>query len=787
MYRFAADQNLSGGGVAQASPTGRRGLWPALGELGPRPAKRTEGAIAVIGIAGRFPRSSTVEELWERLRAGEDCVVNVPEDRWERTRTFRLPAGCRWGGFIDDFDRFDADFFENDLKAAECTDPQERVLLQVVWHLLERAGYTRRRLQDACDSAVGFYVGAANNDYSHLRAPSSWWVESLLSTLNHGTLANRVSHFLDLRGPSLAVDTFCSSAAVALHMACQALRSGDCKMAIAAGVNLILHPDRFEALRLTRHLATRETSRSFADGDGYIPAEAVGAVLLKPLPQAVDDRDNIIGLITATAVNHGGRAAAFGVPNPDAQAELIESCLRKAGCTPASIGYIEASASGAALGDPLELAALRRVFGKGAIGRHSWPIGSVKSNLGHAEAASGITQLAKVLLQLQHRQMIPSIMTDPPNPRLNWADLPFHLVRDLQEWKPGSGDVGDAVQQPPRRALLNSFGAGGTNVTVLLEEYEPAPVAARGVTCARADGRGNEEVIILSARNRQQLRSQIQQLLQFVSASAELDIADMAYTLQIGREAMSSRVAIVATDREGVIAGLNACLRGDLPEPGALSAEVPVFVGEVAGANLFGAAAAAQRADAGPGTAVDWTEVAREWTRGSSIHWLSLRRERRRPIVLPTYPFNRDRCWAAVLTHHHPGLDSEAASLGPHVGSVRGAAGRLPDRDRAEYVAPRNALEQSLAEIWEEVMGARPIGVRDSFFDVGGDSMLAGLVINRCQEEFGIRVDVSVLLGREATIERLAVATVAALAGAQAGDDGAAAAMIDQVMKGRTQ
>lgn len=786
MYRLAADQNLSGGGVAQASPAGRRGLWPSFGEVGAYPAKRADGAIAVIGVAGRFPRASTVEELWERLRVAEDCVITVPEDRWERSRTFRLPSGCRWGGFIDDFDRFDAAFFENDLKAAECTDPQERVLLQTVWHLLERAGYTRQRLQDACDSAVGFYVGAANNDYSHLRAPSSWWVESLLSTLNHGTLANRVSHFFDLRGPSLAVDTFCSSAAVALHTACQALRTGDCKMAIAAGVNLILHPDRFEALRLTRHLATRETSRSFADGDGYIPAEAVGAVLLKPLTQAVEDSDNIIGVITATAVNHGGRAAAFGVPNPDAQAEVIESCLRKAGWTPASIGYIEASASGAALGDPLELAALRRVFGKSAIGEHSWPIGSVKSNLGHAEAASGMTQLAKVLLQLQHRQLVPSIMTDPPNPRLNWADLPFHLVRDLQEWKATGENVG-AVQQPPRRALLNSFGAGGTHVTILLEEYVPAPASTRSVTGSRADGGGNEEVIVLSARNSGQLRSHIEQLLQFTATSAELDIADMAYTLQIGREAMSSRAAIVASDREGVIAGLKACLLGDLPEAGPVTAEVPVFVGDVAGANLFGGAERARRPTSLAEIPRDPTEIAREWTRGSPVDWSSLRRERRRPMVLPTYPFCRERCWAAVLTHRHPGLEAEMVNFESNIGSVRGAAARLPSRSRAEYVAPRNALEQSLAEIWEEVMGARPIGVRDSFFDIGGDSMLAGLVVNRCQEEFGVRIDVSLLLGREATIERLAVATVAALVGARAGDEGAAQAMIDQVTKGTTQ
>jgi polyketide synthase PksN len=757
----------------------RREFWPSVGHVGASSSRSADGGIAVIGIAGRFPRASTVEDLWERLRDGEDCVGEVPHDRWDRARTFRLANGCRWGGFIDDFDKFDAPFFETDW--AECTDPQGRVLLEVVWHLLERAGYTRGRLLETCGASVGCYVGVTNSDYSHLKAPSSMWLEATVANLNHGYIANRVSHFFDLRGPSIAVDTFCSSAATGLHLACQDLRSGDCKMAIVGGVNLLLHPDRFEYLGATRQLATHQNSRSFADGDGYIPAEAVGAVLLKPLASAVDDADNILGVIRATSVNHGGRTAAFGVPDPDAQAGAIEGCLRKAGLGPSSIGYIEASASGAALADPLEVAALRRVFDRGGAPARRWPIGSVKSNLGHSEAASAMAQLAKVLLQFEHGQLVPSIRTDPPNPRLNWAELPFYLVRDLQKWDRPRADPTRPDTEGPRRALLNSIGGGGTIVSVLLEEYLPARTANalhRAMPVAPS-----AEVIVLSARNPQQLRALIERMLAFVSSST-VDIGDLAYTLQAGREAMKSRMAIVARNRDEVIAGLAACLRSGLQAAGPVEAEVPVFVGEAAGANLFRRAPADHSADLAGAGGQDPSRMAFEWSQGgASISWHATRRKRRRLLVLPTYPFARERCWLAVLTHHHPELHApvagNAAGGTPQAQGGRPFALRHLNRDRPAYVAPRNAVEQWFVEIWEELTSARDVGIKDSFFEIGGDSMMAVLVVNRCHEAFGVQPDVSLLLSREGTIERLAIATVASLA--QMEDRTVVDAMIDEI------
>nr|CAM74045.1 Beta-ketoacyl synthase [Magnetospirillum gryphiswaldense MSR-1] len=375
------------------------------------------GNIAIIAVAGRYPGADSPEALWAALEQGRDLVTEVPPDRFDPAYA---PAKgkpgasyCKWGGFLADVDRFDAEFFGYSPRAAALADPQERLFLQTAWHLLERAGHTRARLRRQYDSRIGVFVGAMYQHYSALADDAD--SKALLRLNSYAGIANRVSFFFDLQGPSVAVDSMCSSALQAVHQACQSLRAGECRLAIAGGVNLSLIADKYVGLSRAGLVGSSAASRSFADGDGYLPAEGVGAVLLKPLSQAITDGDAVIAIIKASSANHGGHSAGFGVPSADAQAQLIEDNIRQSGIDARSIGYVEAAANGAALGDAIELRALTRAFRALGVADGSIAIGAVKSNMGHAEAASGMAQLTKVLLQLQHRCLAPTLRPDAAN------------------------------------------------------------------------------------------------------------------------------------------------------------------------------------------------------------------------------------------------------------------------------------------------------------------------------------------------------------------------------------
>ncbi|WLQ38960.1 SDR family NAD(P)-dependent oxidoreductase [Streptomyces laculatispora] len=377
-----------------------------------RPAPR-EDAIAVIGLGGRYPGAQDLDGFWENLVAGQDCVTEVPQDRWEqshfydadRSKPGRTPT--KWGGFLDGVADFDARFFNVSPREAAIMDPQTRLFLECVWTLLESSGYPRDRLRDVHGSQVGVYVGVM---YQHYQLLSSDIVhESVTSVMSPSAIANRVSHFFDLQGPSLAIDTTCSSSLVAIHMACEELRRGGSEMMVAGGVNLSLHPKKYLGLSLTGLTGSHPDSRALLDGDGFIPAEGVGAVLLKPLSTAVRDGDEILAVIRSSATNHKGRTSGPMVPSPGRQERLIQENLERAGVHPRTVSYVEASANGSQIGDAIEFAALRDAFGEQTRDERFCAVGTVKSTLGNLEAASGIAQLTKVVLQLGHRRLVPFV------------------------------------------------------------------------------------------------------------------------------------------------------------------------------------------------------------------------------------------------------------------------------------------------------------------------------------------------------------------------------------------
>lgn len=729
--------------------------------------------IAIIGISGRFPGASSVDELWDVLKNGKDCIAEIPQERWDFRRYRYYEDYCRWGnikfchwgGFIDEVDQFDAAFFNIQPLQAQCMDPQERLFLQATWQLLESAGHTRARLRQEYKRRVGVYVGSMYHDYSHIDSDISQELGSFLSF--HSSIANRVSHFLDLCGPSLALDTMCSSSAVAIHTACRDLRSGDCDLAIAGGVNLSLHHKKFIGLSHEKQIGTHLGSRSFADSDGYLPAEAVGAVLLKPLAKAIAARDRILGVIKSTAVNHGGRFNGYTMPNPTAQAQVIEDCLTRAEVDPATVSYIEATSNGSMLGDPAELVALNRVFSKHQAAGRFCRVGTVKSNIGHAEAASAMTQITKVLLQFEHRQLPRSIKAEPLNPLMQWVES-FHLVSELQEWPQPALHIDGRERRYPRRALLNSFGAGGTNACLLLEEFIEPQLA--NTAADEAPQRG-PQIVLLSARTADRLPTMLQQMFEYLQRNPQISLADVAYTTQLGREAMPARLALVATTREELLSVLEQSLDFEPQSAAAGAGSLPLFCGDTQAASsakgLIGGTA---------GKAMvevlirenDAARLAQLWVQGVAIPWSQIHTgSGGRIVALPTYPFRKERHWLRLRE-----ASNETDTTAPHrttevaSGSTQSALSFVKQSDGVQSdVAPRNDVERAVAAIWEEVLGVHSLGVTDSFFELGGNSLLAGIVIARCSEMFNVDLDWGVLLfGADPTVEGFSHSIVAKLA-----------------------
>ena len=607
--------------------------------------------VAVIGMAGRFPQADDVGEFWARLLAGTDCVTEVPPSRWPLEGFYSADAATaraaglscsKWGGFLRDIEHFDFEFFGIGADEARHIGPKELLFVEVAWRTLESAGYSRESLKAACAPAgsvppargpasVGVFVGTVPGTHHHFGPGSE--SNAPVPSLASSTLPNRVSRLLDLSGPSLAVDTHSSSSLTALHLACESLQRGECRMALAGGITL-LYPELFAYLTRFGLLATRPDSRSFSAGDGFLLAEAAGAVLLRPLADALAAGDNVLAVIRGTAARHAGQMGPHLLPSMAAQAEVMEEALRRAGVEPASIGCVESAANGAALGDAIELAALNRVLGPRDAGLPRVRVSSVKSVLGHAEAASGMTQLAKAVMQLREGVIAPGSRPAQLNDSLRLGSLPFDLPDAPAEWAPDP----DATGRPCRRLLLNSFGAGGSYASAVLEAHEPADAVAAGAA-------GGRQLVVLSARNMDRLKATQRRLADFVRSREGFDLADLAFTLQQGREAMPFRWATVVGSRDELLRALavdpspvhDATAHEGLPplhvgNAGDHQAELGRWLDERAQQELL------QRyVDEG-----DLDRVAACWVNGVRVPWAALHVGRTpRRMELPGYPFQR--------------------------------------------------------------------------------------------------------------------------------------------------
>jgi acyl transferase domain-containing protein/acyl carrier protein len=627
--------------------------------------------IAIIGISGRYPGAMNLNTFWENLKQGRDCITEVPKERWDATGFYdqdKDKAGrsySKWGGFIEDIDKFDPLFFNISPRDAEFLDPQERLFLQTAWETIEDAGYTRAKLQhtEGAGGRVGVYVGVMYEEYQLFGAEETLKGNPMTLSASPSSIANRVSYFLNLHGPSMAVDTMCSSSLTAIHLACEGLQNGSMELAIAGGVNLSVHPNKYLLLSQRRFMSEKGRCESFGEGgEGYVPGEGVGAVLLKPLARAKADGDRIYGVIKGSSINHGGKTNGYTVPNPNAQSELIKECMFMAGVSPGDFSYLEAHGTGTSLGDPIEIAGLTKAFESAE--RQSCAIGSVKSNIGHCESAAGISALTKVLLQLKYKQLVPSLHSSILNANIDFEKTPFKVQQQLEEWKTGEGKL--------RLAGISSFGAGGSNAHLIIEEYKSAATVSESYSPV---------LIPVSAKQKEQLTEQVRNLKEYLEAGHMVSIYEVAHMLQTGREAMEERLALICKDKDDLISQLGDYLKEgtntqylqdsirDVRETVAL-----LLSGPEGGAYLQAVMAKG-----------NLQKIAQLWIRGVAIDWAQLYPQTKpNKVSLPTYPFEKTRYWAPLSMSVLQNFKSH--SLTEPVSSPRLDSKNMPWKDFATYL-----------------------------------------------------------------------------------------------------
>jgi polyketide synthase PksN len=608
--------------------------------------------IAVIGISGRYPGAENIDEFWEVLNSGTDMVSEVPQERWDWRRYYHPDADmakegkiyCKWGGFIKDADKFDSLFFNISPKEAKIIDPQERLFLEIAWEAMEDAGYTRKLLKESTGGSraanVGVFVGVTTNTYQ-LYGPEEWMKGNMVMPNSlEWSIANRISYIFNFKGPSMPVDTACSSSLTAIHLACESLRKGECDLALTGGVNLYLHPAKYLYLCQLRMLSPTGRCHSFgSESDGFVPGEGVGAVLLKPLKAALRDKDHIHCVIKGSAINHGGNTSGYTVPNPVAQTEVILDVYKRFGVDPRRISYIEAHGTGTALGDPIEINGLTKAFYEFTDKKQFCSIGSVKSNIGHLEATAGIAGLTKILLQMKHKKLVPSLThSEGLNPNINFESTPFIVQQKLEDWTAEKHGTGIDFK---RIAALSSFGAGGANAHVVFEEY------IKEYTDFVPD-ENEEYIFVLSAKNEVRLLEYASRYYDFLRNNQGYLIRDICYTMQIGREPMEERLAIIAGSTGELAERLKFYLDNNKNTSYIIRGRVEANIQAISGEER------------------SLENIAKAWVCGSDYKFKTLYSgSLPQKLSLPRYPFEREKCWIYVSDKKLGFTSNQAQGLHP--------------------------------------------------------------------------------------------------------------------------
>ena len=509
--------------------------------------------IAIIGLGCRLPGDiNGPDELWDFLAARRSAVTTVPDDRWQAfddgsPKTAQAMAGTtRWGSFLSDYAGFDAEFFGITPREADYIDPQQRLMLEVTVEALEHAGIPAESLQR---TQTGVFVGACVSEYGFLASRDLSGVDAWTGTGGAlSIIANRLSYFLDLRGPSLTIDTACSSSLVAVHLGCQSLRSGQSELAIVGGVNLLLSPVVTRSFDKAGAMSPTGGCHAFdAAADGFVRGEGCGVAVLKRLSDAVRDGDRVLAVVLGSAVNQDGRSNGLMAPNPAAQAAVLRAACADADVEPAEVDYVEAHGTGTLLGDPIEARALGAVYGRGRQPEAPLLVGAAKTNLGHLEAAAGVVGLIKTTLAVQRGEIPPNQHFGSPNPHIPFDELHLKVVDESARW-PETGR--------PRLAGVSSFGFGGTNAHLILGQAPQPPLRLPRLTPAVT-------TLVVSGKSSERLAGMAAMLADWMTgAGAQVPLAEVAHTLDYHRTHQALFATVCAADRADAVSGLRALATG---------------------------------------------------------------------------------------------------------------------------------------------------------------------------------------------------------------------------------
>lgn len=504
---------------------------------------KTSACMAIIGMACRFPGADDYRTFWRNLEQGVNSIREIPAKRWDIDEFYSPDMDVpnksisKWCGLLDGVDRFDHRFFNISPREAGNMDPQQRLLLEETWHCIEDSGVLLKTLQKKKTSV---YVGVMTGDYRQ-----EWWAsgnetDSYACLGNvESILANRISFTFNLSGSSMAINAACASSLVAVHEARRALLAGECHYAIAGGVNLNLHPWKYISFSKSRMLSPDGQCKTFdKDANGYVPGDGVGVILLQRLEHAVNEGNHIYGVIKGSAVNHCGKSLSITAPRVESQREALLDAYGEAGFSPETVTYVEAHGTGTSLGDPIEIEALTQAFRKYTDKNQFCKIGSVKTNIGHLEAAAGVAGIIKVILMMRHKKIPPTLNIKVINPIINFKQTPFAIATGLNDWE-------DAGEGAPFRAGVSSFGFGGVNAHVLLEQFPAKKMANENQP-------NHLNPFVLSAKNTDSLKSLIQEWTLFAGRQdfGEYNIRDICMTLLFGRKQLAHRCGIMVKDKK---------------------------------------------------------------------------------------------------------------------------------------------------------------------------------------------------------------------------------------------
>ncbi|OWV38290.1 non-ribosomal peptide synthetase [Bacillus spizizenii] len=606
-----------------------------------KPSRSSSKDIAIIGMSLNVPEASGKSDFWHLLENGEHGIREYPAPRVKDAMDYLRSIQSEFnekqfvkGGYLDEIDRFDYSFFGLAPKTAKFMDPNQRLFLQSAWHAIEDAGYAGDTISG---SHVGVYVGYSKVGYDYERLLSANYPEELHHYIVGNlpsVLASRIAYFLNLKGPAVTVDTACSSSLVAVHMACKALLTGDCEMALAGGIRTSLLPMR---IGLDMESSDGLTKTFSEDSDGTGSGEGVAAVLLKPLQAAIRDGDHIYGVIKGSAMNQDGTTVGITAPSPAAQTEVIEMAWKDAGITPETLSFIEAHGTGTKLGDPVEFNGLCKAFEKVTEKKQFCAIGSVKANIGHLFEAAGIVGLIKSVLMLNHKKIPPLAHFNKPNPLIPFHSSPFYVNQEVMDFTP---------EDRPLRGGISSFGFSGTNAHVVLEEYTPES------EYAPEEGH-DPHLFVLSAHTETSLYELAHQYRQYISDDSQSSLRSICYTASTGRAHLDYCLALIVSSKQELIDKLTSLIQGERNLPQVhfgyknikemQPAEKDDLSKQVSDLMQHRACTKDER--------IIWlNRIAELYVQRAVIDWRAVySNEVVQKTPLPLYPFERNRCWVEAV------------------------------------------------------------------------------------------------------------------------------------------